>query len=564
MGSDDSVKLVLCWHMHQPDYRDHLRDEFRLPWTYLHGIRDYVDMAAHLEAVPGAKAVVNFSPILLEQLQIYEQQIGGYLKHGRPVRDLLLAVLDNPVFPVDPRQRIHIVKACLRSHQKNQIERFYPYAKLAEIARLVILELEHSSYISDQFLADLVTWYHLAWLGETVRRNDSRVKKLIEQGVEFTLHQRRMLLEIMHELITGLRSRYIRLAETGQIELSMSPYTHPMIPLLQDFRSAREAVQDIALPALDTYPGGRERSLWHLTHGIDVFKNYFGRKPDGCWPAEGGVSLATAQLMEQTGFRWIATGEKVLRNSIQASFGNDHAASIYRGYTLPGLNLRLFARDDTLSDLIGFTYAGWHADDAAGDLVRRIENIANSCADPANTVISIIMDGENAWEYYPENAYYFLSALYRRLVAHPRLRLSTYQEIQHHNSGQLARLVAGSWVFGTFSTWVGDIDKNRAWNILCDVKRVYDELIDKIEPADRIRAERQLAACEGSDWFWWFGAYNPAKTVSDFEQLFRTHVRNLYHILGLEPPHSLSQALSEGTGSPELGGVIRPGGNYSI
>lgn len=563
MGSERPVKLVFCWHMHQPDYRDHLRDEFLQPWTYLHAIRDYTDMAAHLEANPGAKAVVNFSPILLEQLQIYEQQISGYLKHGRPVRDPLLAVLDSPVFPVNSRQRIDIVKTCLRSNQKRQIDRYYPYAKLAELARLVIHELEHTSYISDQYLADLVTWYHLAWLGETVKRNNSLIKAMLEQGWDFTLHQRRQLLEILHELISGLRFRYMKLADKGQIELSMSPYSHPMIPLLLEFKAAREATPDLPLPALQAYPGGTDRSHWQLTQGIEVFRNYFGRRPDGCWPSEGGVSLETARLTDQLGFCWIATGEKVLRNSIAASPGLE-GVSIHQGFNLPGIKLRLFARDEVLSDLISFTYSTWHADDAVGDLIHRLEQIATACTDPENSVISIIMDGENAWEYYPENAYYFLSALYRRLAEHPRLRLSTYKEVVPQKAGRLEKLIAGSWVFGTFSTWMGNVDKNRAWDTLCDVKRVYDELIGNIDPGNRLRIERQLAACEGSDWFWWFGDYNPAKTVSDFEQLYRTHLRNLYLMLGREPPHYLTQVMAEGSGDPALGGVIRPGGNYSI
>jgi alpha-amylase/alpha-mannosidase (GH57 family) len=564
MGSDTPVKVVLCWHMHQPDYRDHLRDEFLLPWTYLHGIRDYVDMAAHIESVPGARAVINFSPILLEQLQIYEQQIGGYLKHGRTIRDPLLAALDSAVFPPDSRQRISMVEACLRSNQQHQIDRFFPYARLVEIARVMIHELENGSYISDQYLADLVTWYHLAWLGETVRRENEHVSNMIEQGGEFTLYQRRLLLEVIYELLSGLQPRYTELANSGKIELSMSPYTHPMTPLLQRYQSARETMPDIKLPVLAAYPGGQQRSEWHVRYGLEIFSAYFGRKPAGCWPSEGGISMETVNLLEQSGFRWIATGEKVLRNSIAATPGHHDNCAIYRCYATKDSGLRLFARDDTLSDLIGFTYASWHADDAVNDLIHRIEDIAGKCNDRENTVISIIMDGENAWEYYPENGYYFLSTLYQRLVAHPDIQLTTYQEIIDSQPEKLAGIVPGSWVFGTFSTWIGDADKNRAWDILGDVKRVYDETINTIAPEKHPDIVKQLAACEGSDWFWWFGDYNPAATVSDFELMFRTHIKNLYHMLEREPPAYLSHIIARGSGSPELGGVIRPGGDYNI
>lgn len=568
MPSDTPLKVVLCWHMHQPDYRDHIRDEFHLPWVYLHAIKDYIDMAEHLEAVPDAKAVINFSPILLEQLEVYEHQIKDCLKGTGPIRDPLLATLDTPVFPTDNEHRLALIKTCLHANRKNQIERFSAYQRLATIADLVIHDLNSSAYISDQYLADLVTWYHLAWLGETVRRKDDRVKQLIEQGGGYTLHQRRILLQIIGELLSSLRGRYTRLAERGQVELSMSPHAHPITPLLLHFEDAKDAQQDIHLPILDAYPGGQERANWHMHHGLEIFERYFGLRPTGCWPSEGGISSASLKVFADAGFRWAATGESVLRNSIAASSSqNDDAVSIHAAFSEEGSDLRLFARDDTLSDLIGFTYGDWHADDAVADIVHRLENIAEAHHDEDNTVVSIILDGENAWDYYPENGYYFLSALYRRLTEHPQIQLTTYQELLDTPPAQkLNRIVAGSWVFGTFSTWIGNKDKNRAWDILGDVKRVYDEICTttELDPKSRARIDRQLAACEGSDWFWWFGDYNPAETVSDFEQLFRIHVVNLYHMLGQEPPQYLSQALAHGSGSPKLGGVIRPGkANYS-
>jgi alpha-amylase/alpha-mannosidase (GH57 family) len=561
MTNQVPLKVVLCWHMHQPDYRDHIRNEFQLPWVYLHAIKDYVDMAAHLESTPGAKAVVNFTPVLLEQLAVYEQQIDGFLKNSEAIRDPLLAALDNPVFPADNEHRLALVKACLHANQKQMIERFSDYQRLVHIAELVIHDLDSSSYISNQYLADLVTWYHLAWLGETVRMKDERIKILIEQGSGFTLHQRRSLLQVIAELLSTLRARYIRLADLGQVELSMSPYAHPMIPLLLQFTVAREAMPDVHLPILDNYPGGRERAEWHLQHGLNVFERYFERRPTGCWPSEGGISSATLEMLAEAGFRWAATGESVLRNSIKDSShegnGEDPA---YAPYCEPGSDLRLYARDDTLSDLIGFTYADWHADDAVGDLVHRLETIADACHDQDNAVVSIIMDGENAWEYYPKNGYYFLTALYQRLVENPRFELTTYQDIPDTSSvHNIKKITGGSWVLGTFSTWIGNEDKNRAWDILGDVKRVYDYYCANTELDSRQleKINEQLAVCEGSDWFWWLGDYNPAGAVSDFERLFRVHIANFYQMLGQEPPQYLAQTISHGRGSPKLGGVIR-------
>jgi len=555
------LKVVLCWHMHQPQYLDLIGNEFQLPWVYLHAIKDYVDMAAHLEAVPQAKAVINFSPVLLEQLDEYERQINTCLNGTGTIRDGLLAALDSPVFPADNEHRAALIRACMRSNKKHQIERFAPYKQLVSMAEPLTLDLHHISYFSDQYLADLLCWYHLAWLGATVQRSDNRVQAMIEQGCGYTLHQRRVLLQIIGELITGLRHRYAGLAHRGQIELSMSPYTHPMIPLLLDFKSAREAIPDLQLPLLEGYPDGRERSFWHLQKGLEIFQQYFGLRPVGCWPSEGGVSNETLRLMQSCGFQWAATGENVLRNSIAGNPSLSHDQSIFHAFNHKSSGIRLFARSDSLSDLIGFTYAEWHADDAVADLINRLTVIADAQAGAKDPVISIILDGENAWEYYPQNGYYFLSALYKSLSENPRFELSTYRELLSARDVALDNIIAGSWVFGTFSTWIGNQDKNRAWDILGDVKRAYDDVManTEIEEQLKVKIDAQLATCEGSDWFWWFGDYNPAETVNDFDGLYRRHIANLYYLLGREPPQYLSQKLSHGTGSPRLGGVIRPG-----
>jgi alpha-amylase/alpha-mannosidase (GH57 family) len=562
MTNKPTIRLVLCWHMHQPDYRDHIHDEFLQPWVYLHGIKDYVDMAAHLENNPGAKAVVNFSPILLEQLLMYEQQIAGFLNNSAAIRDPLLAGLASSVLPSDHGSRMTLISACLRSNRKHQIERFSDYARLTRMAGLLMEEGHDSAYLSNQFLADLVTWYHLAWLGETIRRTDKTVQALIAQGRGFTLHQRRDLLRIIGECISSIRHRYRKLADDGRIELATSPYTHPMLPLLLDFTAARQAQPEIRLPILAQYPGGEERARWHLHYGISVFEQYFGFRPTGCWPSEGGVSNPALQLIADAGFGWSATGENVIRHSFDSVQTDSNSKSVHTPLRDTGSGITLFARDDTLSDLIGFTYADWHSDDAVADLIHRIEVIAKNHTGDDELVVSIIMDGENAWEYYPENGYYFLSTLYGRLVEHPYIQLTTYRDIIADSKGQpLQNIIAGSWVFGNFSTWIGNEDKNRAWDILGDVKRVYDAACSsgKFDSAQQKKIDAQLAACEGSDWFWWFGDYNPAQTVSDFERLFRIHLVNLYQMLSTEPPQYLTETLSHGSGSPQLGGVIRPG-----
>ena len=175
----------------------------------------------------------------------------------------------------------------------------------------------------------------------------------------------------------------------------------------------------------------------------------------------------------------------------------------------------------------------------------------------------IILDGENAWEHYPENGYYFLSGLYGRLSDHPKMKLATFSSCLEEGAqvGRLSALVAGSWVYGTFTTWIGDNDKNRGWDLLCKAKQTYDATLaaGKLNDDQVTAATQQLAVCEGSDWFWWFGDYNPADAVSEFEHLYRVHLGNLYQILGVKPPDILAQIISHGGGQPVHGGAMRPG-----
>jgi alpha-amylase/alpha-mannosidase (GH57 family) len=560
MHADKPMSVVLCWHMHQPEYRDLRTGKVHLPWTYLHAIKDYVDMAAHLEAVPGARAVVNFAPILLEQMDEYVAQIRGFLNGHGAIRDPMLAELVEPALPGNPQERLQLMQDCLRANQERIINRFRPYRQLATMAEWYEEHPDSLIYASNQFLADLMVWYHLGWMAESVRRKDPRIRQLQDKATNFTLHDRRGLLQVILEQMESIVPRYRALADSGQVELCMSPYAHPIIPLLLDMESAREAMPEAALPVTTLYPGGEERSRWHLQHGREVFQHHFGRQPTGLWPSEGGVSQQALELFADSGFTWVASGGSVLDNSHDAH----GKACSHRVYQFGGIPVNCMFRDDGLSDLIGFTYSDWHAEDAVGNLVGHIENIAQLCPDRDDCLISIILDGENAWEYYPKNGHYFLNHLYEALAEHPGLELTTFTDFleQHPTKpSREERLVAGSWVYGTFSTWIGDPEKNRAWELLVEAKQAFDRQVasGSLTPEEFAAAEQQLAICEGSDWFWWFGDYNPSDTVSQFDQLYRMHLANLYQMLNVEAPPHLADVISRGGGQPAKGGVMRHG-----
>ena len=566
MSDKTPLKVVLCWHMHQPHYQDPVSGGYQLPWTYLHGIKDYVDMAAHLEAVKGARAVVNFAPILLEQLGDYAEQIRRHLQDGESIHDPLLAQLDSPVAPSGDDERLALIQDCLRANREHLIERFPQYRRLARIADWLVEEPEAMMYVDDQFLADLVTWYHLAWMGETVRREDSRVRGLQEKGAGFTVEDRRFLLSIIGELLADIPNRYRRLAEEGKVELSVTPYAHPIAPLLLNFESAQEAYPESDLPQAEEYPDGEGRVRWHIREGMATFQQHFGFSPVGCWPAEGAISEGTLRLLGEAGFDWAATGEGVLGHSLGKKYdkyGSDVRHTLCHPYKVPASRTACFFRDDELSDLIGFQYSNWHADDAVADLIHRLEEIGKATADHPEPVVPIILDGENAWEHYPENGYYFLRSLYQQLADHPSLELTTFGGCTEAKvqTNKLTHLVAGSWVYGTLSTWIGDKDKNRGWDMLVEAKQAYDQALaaGKMDEETVEAATRQLAICEGSDWFWWFGDYNPADIVRDFERLYRLHLSRLYRLIDVQPPEYLAHTFAHGSGHPAHGGVMRPG-----
>lgn len=568
--SEKKLQLVFCWHMHQPDYRDYLTGEFTLPWTYLHAMKDYTDMAYHLEQHPQTRAVVNFVPILVEQLQDYEQQF-----QSGEIRDGLLKMLcREDLDTLGDAERLHILDSCFKSNHTKMLQPYRAYQHLFDLQKMMEERGRESvTYLSGQYLADLLVWYHLVWTGESVRRENEVVARLMTKGAQFTFAERMELFKLIGDLIAGIIPRYRALSERGQVEISTTPYNHPILPLLLDFSSARESEPGAPLPGAVNYPGGLRRAQAHLNKAVESHQHNFGSKPHGMWPSEGSLSRATVKLLSEHGCHWTATGQAVLVHSLQRELNGaplpDKTDYLYQPYVLEdaGKPVYCYFRDDYLSDRIGFEYAKWKGDDAAADFVHQLEDIYKNSHGEHDPVVSVILDGENAWEYYPYNGYYFLSELYARLEAHPFINSTTFDELTHAfkqgksrcKSGKLKQMVAGSWVYGTFSTWIGSPDKNRGWDLLCEAKRSYDIVANsgRLSAEELKLATEQLADCEGSDWFWWFGDYNSAQSVSSFDILFRKNLSNLYRLLKLTPPVDLQHVISVGGGAPAAGGTMR-------
>jgi alpha-amylase/alpha-mannosidase (GH57 family) len=577
MMSEQSAKLYLnlYWHMHQPDYRDTISNEFVLPWTYLHAIKDYTDMVYHVEQNPAARVTFNFVPVLLDQIEDYIHQFD----EGE-VRDPLLSLLarDNLDY-LSKQERCLIVDSCFKSHHEKMLAPYAQYQRLHNIYNaLKHEESTASNYLSGQYMADLLTWYHLAWMGESIKRHNLFVQGLMSKGEQFTHEERKHLFDLIGQILRELMGRYKQLLKQDRIEVSSTPHYHPILPLLLDFKSTRDAMPFAPLPLYKTYPHGEQRATAHIRSAQQSHLSRFGEKPMGMWPAEGAVSFDALSMLAREGVHWAATGQGVLANSLQkATHANipEQAEYLYKPYRLEqdGHHIYCFFRDDHLSDKIGFEYAQLHASVAVADFVHELEEILQQRQGQTNPVVSVILDGENAWEYYPYNGFYFIKELYEALTTHPYIQMTTFSDILKlmeqktlPEAEQLTEVAAGSWVYGSFSTWIGETDKNNAWDLLCEAKIAYDQVIqsNRLSDKEKLACERQLSICEGSDWFWWFGEYNDSVSVQSFDHLYRRNLINLYHLLKLDAPAHLSLAISRGSQDADNIGTMRRGQEVNV
>ncbi len=528
--------------MHQPDYRDPADGRFLASWVYLHALKDYTDMAAHLESCPDARATIDFTPVLLEQLEEYVRRLSGLNHGGAPVGDRLLDALAATTLNPDQQVRRELVTTCLQAQRQRMIARHPPYQQLVALADIALQRPDTFRDLDDRFVFDLLVWYHLAWMGESVR-DDAHCARLIEKGRHFDSTDRATLLALVHDQLSKIVPRYRALAEQGRIELATVPYAHPLLPLLITFDSARETQPNLELPAASGYPGGAAAARHQLVRAQASHRSYFGQPSTGCWSPEAAISEASLDSLAAAGFRWTVSSQGVLRESLGQRITGSNP--FHRPYRLRDAGPVVFFRDDRLSDRIGFVYKDWNAHDAVSDLVDHLITIAREPAAPGRVVV-IALDGENPWEHYEANGAVFLSSLYAALAKHPWLELTTLAkciddpDVPH---ARLEKVVAGSWVHGTLDTWIGGRDKNRAWDMLVNAKRRFD----RAAPARQSAAERQLRVCEGSDWFWWLDEYHAELEVGHYEHMFRAHLSGLYRQLGCDSPEYLRTPLVHGS-----------------
>ncbi|MBL4711923.1 MAG: glycoside hydrolase family 57 [Gammaproteobacteria bacterium] len=558
------LSVVFYWHMHQPFYREAESGKYHLPWVYLHAMKDYTDMANILEQVPGARAVINYVPSLTAQIEDYALQLRNWLNEQiDELPDPLLNALINETGVYSDEQCAYLLEACFRLNHEKNMHRYPDYSRLANLAEHA-KDYDASLYCGPKFYTDLVTWYHLGWLGETVRNSNFVARRLIEKGRDFTYQDRRDLLTLIASLLDEIPEKHRKLQAAGKIEITTTPYAHPILPLLLDFNTALETVPDAIIPE-QPYPGGKARAIEHIELAKQSHEKLFGEAAKGCWPSEGAVSDASLALLGQAGFDWCATGEGVLHNSLGRNIREGQPEELYKPWIVGKgkKEITCFFRDDHLSDLLGFEYSRWDTNDAVSNFMHELAGIRHRTQGVDDPVVAIIMDGENAWEHYHENALPFLTGLYQAIIEHDDYELTTFSDYlaEAPATNKLKSLTAGSWVYGNLSTWIGDKAKTRAWELLIEAKQTYDKVYSSLAAEQQEAASEQLRICEGSDWCWWFGDYNPGLAVRDFDNLYRQHLKKLYQLLGKQYPASLEENISSGGGEAEGGGTMRRGNN---
>ena len=539
----DPVYLAVVWHMHQPYYKDLVTGEYRLPWVRMHGIKDYYDMPAILRDYPEIRQNFNLVPCLLEQILDYAEN---------QAKDRFLDLSLKPADRLSPAERIEILQCFFFAEWENMIKPYPRYWQLLKKrgfdASPERLEKVEKLFKPQDFL-DLQVYFNLTWFDPLFKRSDPFLASLLRKGEGFTEEDKGLLLRKQIEVLGKIVPEYRALADAGQIELSTTPYYHPILPLLCNTDRARDACPQIALPRRPfVHP---EDARAQVEAAVAMHERLFGRRPRGMWPSEGSVSEEIVPIVADAGIRWMATDEEILACSLERDAGaapRDKKEFLYRPYRVEaaGRSVDMVFRDHGLSDLIGFVYAKWNPAAAAEDFVGhllRIRDAAAGSSDPP--LVTVILDGENAWEHYPNDGWDFFTELYTRLSREKRIRTTTIGDYLERfaGRGRLSRLHAGSWINHNFRIWIGHEEDNRAWDALSDTRdflvRAQRERGDALDPRTLERAWKEIYVAEGSDWNWWYGDDHSSSNDAAFDELYRKHLANVYTLLGEEPPDAL-------------------------
>lgn len=534
------LHVAFVWHMHQPIYKDQLTGEYYMPWVRLHAIKDYLDMLLILKKFPDIRQTFNFVPSLLDQLDDY----GHHEAHDR--NSLLLIKSENEFSSKD---KVYILERCFDANYHNMIihNEYYHHLFQRSRAKNVIDILD--SFTAQEY-ADILMWFNLVWFDPLWYKEIPELKEFQKQAKGFTLDQRKRILELQRELIRKIIPTYKEYQDNGQIEVTTTPYYHPILPLLIDNESSKIARPDLPLPKRKfAHP---EDAVYQVKKAVDKYQEIFGRPLRGMWPSEQSVSPLTMNLLADHGIQWAISDEGVLASSIGKEFhrnfhGNmEDPSTLCQAYEVKTSTnpVQMVFRNVTYSDLIGFHYGKMNPSEAAWDLFCRIKDVQKKLEHSnVENILTIALDGENCWENYNKDGYPFLTNLYNLLSEDDNIEVCTVSEFLEKNppTESVDIIHSGSWINRDFHIWIGDPAKNVGWTLL---KKTRDDLVHFLSVNDYSdeqveKAWEEIYIAEGSDWFWWYGEPNFSSQDELFDEQFRLHLQNVYRILNEAVPAEL-------------------------
>jgi alpha-amylase/alpha-mannosidase (GH57 family) len=528
--------------MHQPSYLDPLTNEMVLPWVRLHGVRGYYDIPYMAGLFPEIGQTVNLVPVLLDQIIA--------LAEGTVV-DSYQELSLKAASELDTVDKIFMARNFFSCVYETMVKPYPRYLFLWQKiqSRQPVSDDDYSRIVSqmnNQDFLDLQMWFNLTWFGYGARAKFPEVEAWIQKGSQFTESDKKELFDIQKRILKELIPLYGELARQGKIEITTSPYFHPILPLLVSTRTARRAHPNLSIPEDFAFP---EDAALQIEYGLKRHEEIFGIRPKGMWPSEGSVSPEIVQIASRLGVEWMASDEEILNISRDMDHHSEGSLAEPYEVAIEGSKIRMIFRDRNLSDRIGFSYARYNGTEAAADLVTHMEQISRRESDHGrNAVISIILDGENPWEAYSDGGFHFLKTLFEKLSSHSFLKASTVSgALAKVPARPLGHLATGSWINHDFRIWIGHPEDNKAWSFLRETRIAFEKVMKegKVVPEILERARRELFAAEGSDWFWWYGDDFQSLQSAEFDRLFRIHQQNVYRILGLPVPVILSEPIRE-------------------
>jgi len=530
------LHVAFLWHMHQPDYVDPALGAALMPWVRLHATKGYLDMIWQVEQHPEFRCTFNLTPILIKQIR---QLVDG------EARDLWRDLAAVPASELTGPQKTGILEHFFKANWETMVKPHSRYWALLQQRgmRTPVTELARvAGQFSAQDYRDLQVWFNLAWFGYAADELYPQLRDLKQKGRGFTEDDKRVVLDCQQDVLRRLLGHYKAGAERGQIEISTTPFYHPILPLVYDSDFARRCMPGRALPPRFSHP---EDARAHLAAAVAQHTEVFGAPPRGIWPSEGSVCPELVPILHDLGLEWFATDEEILWRSLG---GQRNRNDLYQAYRVQqgGAEVSAVFRERSLSDFIGFTAARNAPDRAADFLLGHLEQIARHSGED-DPLCAIILDGENCWEHFTDGGRAFLDALYRRISRHDQLRPTGFHAyLQGHPPRRaLSQLQTGSWINADFDIWIGDPEENRAWELLGKTRAFLQGKADRHEITEEQhrRALESIYAAEGSDWFWWYGGDFVTDNDLLFDQLFRSHLQNVYRICGVPVPDELQMRI---------------------